>query len=66
MTKRVTYIPTLQEYMRKRRKQRTELQDLKTCKECDYYRNDSDVCLWGDNVRVLTALKTCPITFREL
>jgi len=65
MKRKVTYIPTLQEYVKSKKKERVESLEL-NCKECDYYRNNSEVCVWGDNVRVLTTLKTCPITNRDL
>ena len=66
MKRKVTYIPTLQEYIKQKRKQKITLSDLQTCDECDYYRQDSEVCVWGENLRVLTTLKTCPITNRDL
>lgn len=66
MKKKITYIPTLQEYMRKRKKQRIESLELENCKDCDYYREDSNVCLWEDGLRKLMDLKVCPITNRDL
>jgi len=66
MKRKVTYIPTLQEYMKKRKKQRVEFLEIKSCLDCDYFRKDNDVCLWGNSVKVLTALEVCPITSRDL
>lgn len=66
MRKKVSYIPTLQEYMKKRKRERAEFLELKSCLDCEYFRNESEVCLWGDSVRVLTTLKVCPITYRDL
>ena len=40
MKKKVTYIPTLQEYMKKRKKERADFLEIKNCKDCDYFKND--------------------------
>ena len=66
MAKKVRYIPTLQDYVKKRKRERAYFLELKSCLECDYYRRDTEVCLWGDTVRGITTLKTCPVTFRDL
>ncbi|MFH0702685.1 MAG: hypothetical protein V2B14_04005 [bacterium] len=66
MTKKVSHIPTLQEYVRKRKKLRAEWSELKSCIDCDYYRKDLDVCLWGDTVKIVSTLSACPITYRDL
>ncbi|MDD3012176.1 MAG: hypothetical protein PHC34_00545 [Candidatus Gastranaerophilales bacterium] len=65
MKQKVRYIPTLQDYMKKRKKERTEFLDL-NCMDCDYYRKGLEVCLWADNVKMLSMLKTCPVTYRVL
>jgi len=66
MKHKVRYIPTLQEYMKKRKKFRSEYLELQSCIDCDYFRKDLEVCIWGDNVKILSMLKTCPITYRVL
>jgi len=66
MKKKVTYIPTLQEFVKKRKKERTELSELKDCSDCDYYRHDMEVCLWGNTLRTLSSLNCCPVTYRDL
>ena len=66
MKQKIKYIPTLQEYVKKRKKSRTEYLELNNCSDCDYYRRDIEVCIWGNNVKILSMLRTCPITYRVL
>jgi len=66
MRRKIRYIPTLQEYMKKRKRQQAKFLEINNCKDCDFFRKDNDVCLWGDNIKILTILKTCPITDRKL
>jgi hypothetical protein len=66
MKKKVIYIPTLQEYMKKRKKERVDFLEIRNCNDCDYYRDDLNVCLCNDNIKTLSGLKTCPITSRDL
>ncbi len=66
MKKRLAYIPTLQEYAKKRKRLRDEIIEISACSECDYFRKDIGVCLWNDCIRDLSNLQTCPINNRDL
>lgn len=66
MTKRVRYIPTLQEYAKKRKIRQARFLDLNNCTDCDYFRDDLNVCIYGSNVKILNSLKACPVTQRAL
>lgn len=68
MAQKVSYIPTLQEFMKKRRK--TEAQspsciNMGNCLQCEYHKG-KDVCLWGGSLKIISIMKVCPITHKEL
>lgn len=66
MAKRVTHIPTLQEYARRRRVKRAEFLELSSCTDCDYFRSGLNVCLWGNNIKSVSSISSCPVTHRDL
>ena len=51
---------------KKRKIERAEFMDYKNCQECDYFRIENNVCLWGNSVKILSILKICPLTNRIL
>lgn len=64
MSRKVTYIPTLKEYMRKIKKQNVEMTSSRNCSDCQYYRSEFDVCICGENVRSVANLRSCPVAYK--
>jgi hypothetical protein len=64
MSRNRVYIPTLQEYMKKRKKDHLRLLDVQSCNDCDYYRCNFQVCIWGNGIKSLKTMKACPVTDR--
>lgn len=63
---KVVYIPTLQEYAKKRKNHNTESFELLNCSNCNFCRKELNICLWGENIRNLKSLTSCPATNRVL
>ena len=66
MSGKVFYIPTLQDYAKKRKRLLAEVFEPKNCLECDYCRETINACIWGDNVRDISLIASCPINNRSL
>jgi len=56
------YIPTLQEYAKKRKKDNLECSEILGCEDCEFCKNSLDACIWGENIRNISSLTSCPIT----
>lgn len=66
MKKRIRKILSLQEYAKKRRIERVEFFDCEDCNICEFFRQENDVCLAGNNIIKLKHLLYCPITNRKI
>ena len=66
MKRRIKKIISLQEYAKKRRKERIEFMDYDDCRVCEFYRKDNEVCVGSNNVIKLKHISYCPITNRKI
>ena len=67
MNVRIKKIISLQEYAKKRRKQRVGFLDCEEdCRSCEFYRKESEVCLGGNNIIKLKHISYCPITNKKI
>ncbi len=66
MEKKFVKIPSLQEYARKKRKERVEFMDYESCHYCEFYRKENEVCLAGGNIARLKDISFCPVSKRVL
>jgi hypothetical protein len=55
-------IPTLQEYAKKRKQELLEFQEISDCENCEFCRSSLNACIFGENVRNIDLLNTCPLT----
>jgi hypothetical protein len=55
-------IPTLQEYAKKRKREMLDFQEVSNCESCEFCKSSLGACIWGENVRVISMLKACPLS----
>lgn len=68
MSKTITYIPTLQEYTRKKKKLNLHSNSFlnSECSSCNYFRSELNVCVYGLNIRLLSEQSKCPMIYNSL
>lgn len=66
MKKKITHIPTLQTYTKLRKKARNSELSPCSCNECNYFRNELNVCLFGNMVRSMEEQVYCPMSCQPL
>lgn len=66
MSRRIKKILSLQEYAKKRRRERVVFLDSEDCSSCDFFRKESEVCLGADNIIKLKHISYCPITNKKI
>lgn len=61
MSRGVLHIPSLEEYAKIKRFNSSYNQiETLCCEECKYCRSDANACIFGNQVRNLETLQTCP------
>lgn len=66
MRKKVKYIPTIKELVRKRRAIQSACTEVTNCNQCLYYRAELNVCISGDSIKQVELLSCCPVSNRVL
>ncbi len=66
MGRKFIKILSLQEYAKKKRKDRVEFLEYETCNNCEFYRKENDVCLGNGNISGLKNISYCPISKKAL
>ncbi|MEI7474945.1 MAG: hypothetical protein WCK67_09230 [bacterium] len=64
MRKKITHIPTLQTYNKRRKKARNTDVIPYDCNDCNYFRSEVNVCLFGNTIRSMTEQCYCPISYQ--
>jgi hypothetical protein len=66
MKRKISRILSLQEYAKKRRKERVGYLESDECAFCEFFRKESQVCLGGGGIVRLNLISQCPITRKYL
>ncbi len=66
MGRKFLKILSLQEYAKKKRRNRVELLEHESCYYCEFYRKENEVCIGGGNIKNLKTISYCPISRKTL
>lgn len=66
MSRKFLKILSLQEYAKRKKKDRVEFMGYEACCYCEFFRKESEVCLAGGKITRLNNISCCPISKKIL